>query len=120
MANVQLLGYVRHAYSAKEAFDVHPTKKHKEQTPFPDQLKGMWFCLREGMFEFVDGRENAISFPIEAGKPTLIRKSNVSIIEKGTAKVKENFSRKLHDCFPSMRQVSLDRLTENNQDDDDV
>ena len=59
----------------------------------------MWFCFSEGMFKFVDERENAISFPIAAIKPTLIQKPNVSIIEKGTAKAKANFARKLHDCW---------------------
>ncbi len=116
MANVQLFGNIRHAYSAKEAFDVHPTKRHTEQSPFPDQLKGLWFCLREGMFEYVEGRKEAISFPKEDGKAS-IPKSKVSIVEKGVAKVKANFSRKLHDCFPSVRKVSLDNVMENNQED---
>ena len=50
MANVQLFGQVRRAYADKQAFDVHVTSKHKEQDPFPDQLKGMWFCLKERFF----------------------------------------------------------------------
>ena len=47
MANVQMIGAIRKGYMSHEAFDVHPTTKHKEQDPFPDQLKGMWFCLKE-------------------------------------------------------------------------
>ena len=51
MANVQLFGQVRRAYADKEAFDVHVTTKHKEQDAMPDQLKGMWFCLKEKFFQ---------------------------------------------------------------------
>ena len=91
MAHVQLLGNIRHTNSAKEAFDVHPTKGHTDHNPFPDQLKGMWFCLREGMYEYVKGRKEAVSFPKEDGKTSPIPKSKVPVLEKGAAKVKENF-----------------------------
>ncbi|KAK3745448.1 hypothetical protein QZH41_016246 [Actinostola sp. cb2023] len=47
MANVQFIGNVRRLYADKEAFDVHPQLKHTEQSAFPDQIKGMWFSLRE-------------------------------------------------------------------------
>jgi hypothetical protein len=49
MANIQMIETVRKAFMSRDAFNVHPTTKHKEQDPFPDQLKGMWFCLKENM-----------------------------------------------------------------------
>ena len=50
MANVQILGQVRKAYTDRSVFDVHVTTNHKEQHPLPDQLKGMHFCLKKKLF----------------------------------------------------------------------
>ena len=47
MANIDLLKMVRAAHMGKEVFDVHHTSRHSEQTPFPHQLKGAWFCLQQ-------------------------------------------------------------------------
>jgi len=112
MANVQLIGNVRRLYSAKEGFDVHPTTKHTEQSPFPDQMKGMWFCIREGMFEYVSERKDVLSFQVDPGTSKPIPKSVISVYEKGSIKVKDNLYRKLHECFPSMRKVTFMRIVE--------
>ena len=50
MANIQLFDQIKKPYAENEAFDVHPTSKHKEWDSKPDQLKGMWFCVKEGYF----------------------------------------------------------------------
>ena len=47
MANIDMLKMLRAAYMGKERFDVHYTSRHSEQTPFPYQLKGAWFCLQQ-------------------------------------------------------------------------
>ena len=45
MANIEIFGSTRECFQAREAFSVHPTTKHKEQDPFPDQLKAAHFVL---------------------------------------------------------------------------
>ena len=109
MANIQLLQNVRSMYSNKDAFDVHPTKKHHEQSPFPDQLKGMWFCLREGFFDYSQGRTEIFECPKQpdSTQPKYVPKSCVSVYQKGLKKVKDNFNRKLHECFPAMRKYTF-------------
>ena len=47
MINVEAFTTIREAYSTPRAFNVHPTSHHKEQDPLHDQLKGMWFCLKQ-------------------------------------------------------------------------
>jgi len=42
--NLDALGAIRNAFGGREAFNVHPTTHHSEQDPFPDQMKGNWFC----------------------------------------------------------------------------
>ena len=46
MANVDMLKLIRAAYVGKQGFDAHHSSRHSEQTSFPDQLKGAWFCLQ--------------------------------------------------------------------------
>lgn len=40
--------------TTKKACEIHPTKQHTEQDPFPDQLKGMCFCLKEKLVTSVE------------------------------------------------------------------
>ena len=55
--NLEAMGAVRQAFGGHEAFNVHPTTHHTEQDPFPDQLKGMWYCLREKLFQPQSGED---------------------------------------------------------------
>ena len=64
MANVQIIKATRKAFMSKKAFEVHPTNKHAQQDPFPDQLKGMWFCLKEKVVSFVEGSDIIQHFPL--------------------------------------------------------
>lgn len=45
MANLHLIGVVRGAYHPGEPFNIHPTSRHCEQDPFPEQIKAMSFIL---------------------------------------------------------------------------
>lgn len=105
MANLQMIGAIKKGYMSHEAFDVHPTTKHKEPDPFPDQLKGMWFCLKENIVSCVDGRTTAKFFPIDGSefKNVSIPKKCSDIYHKGCKKVAEQFTRKMHECFPGVR-----------------
>ena len=49
--NLDALGAIRNAYGTREAFNVHSTSHQSEADPFPDQLKGMWFCLQQKFFD---------------------------------------------------------------------
>jgi hypothetical protein len=48
MGSIDLLKFVRKTYMGKEGFDMHSTSRHSEQSSFPDQIKGAWFCLKRG------------------------------------------------------------------------
>ena len=51
MANVDMLKLIRAAYVGKQGFHVHHFSRHSEQTSFPDQVKGAWFCLQKEFFK---------------------------------------------------------------------
>ena len=46
MSSIDLFKAARNAYSRREGFDDHTTKKHSVPDSFQDQLKGMWFCVK--------------------------------------------------------------------------
>jgi hypothetical protein len=117
MANLDMLGSVRGAYSGPKAFNYHQTTKHKEQSSLPDVLKGMWFCLANRFFQMSVGGvplEFPIKHPTGARKP--VSKFCMEVIRKGEKKVKDQFKSKLHESFPSFRQTSLDSLCTSSSD----
>ena len=110
MGNLDVLGSTRATYANREAFDHHVTKKHKEQSSFPDQIKGMWYCMLNGFF-VVSGSTVAYEYPLKGPaiqKP--VRQAFMQVKEKGEQKIKEKFEEKLHDCFPSFRHFLLERV----------
>ena len=117
MGNLNLFRSARSAYSNPEAFDHHPTTKHKEQTPFPDQIKGMWFCLKNGFFKVKSGRI-PYQYPLQGvsslQKP--VQKTYMQVKEKGEKKVREKFHEKLHDSFPAFRKFSFDKVVATHND----
>ena len=92
----------------KEGFDVHHTSQHSEQTSFPDQLKGAWFCLQKGFFRS-DNRQVVECYPVEkkGNAERKIPKHLIHVVEKGQAKIKENFKAKLYESFPDLRYEIL-------------
>ena len=107
MANIQIIEATRKAFMSKKAFDVHPTKKHTEQDPFPDQLKGMWFCLKEKFVTSVEGRNVIKHFPLDSSgvKEMQCPKKCCEIYKKRCEKVTKEFNGKLHECFLGVRAV---------------
>ena len=89
MANIQIIEVTRKAFTPTKALNVHPTKKHSEQDPFPDHLKGMWFCLREKVVSCVEGRNVICYFPLDGSGPKEIQlhKKCYDIYKKGCEKV---------------------------------
>ena len=101
MGNLDVLGSTRATYASRQAFDHHTTKRHKEQSSWPDQ---------NGFF-VVSGSTVAYEYPLKGQaiqKP--VRQAFVQVKDKGENKIKEKFEEKQHDCFPSFRQILLERV----------
>ena len=83
-------------------------QQHKKQEPYVDQLKGMWICLKEYVVSCIEGRNIVRSFPLNSSSPedVLLPKKYCYIYSKGCEKVKKEFSKKLHECFPSARNIA--------------
>ena len=117
MGKLSLFCSTRDVYSDRAAFDHHPTSKHKEQSPFPDQIKGMWFCLKNAFFKVRTGRM-PYQYPLKGAcslqKPG--QKTCMQVKEKGEKKVGQKFDEKLHDSFLAFHKFTFDRVlaTEDN------
>ncbi|KXJ07109.1 hypothetical protein AC249_AIPGENE17274 [Exaiptasia diaphana] len=115
--NVGILGAIRGAYEGRCAFNVHPTRKHSEQDPFPDQLKGIYFCLEEKFFDicdqdFIDKLSNNGE---NIGK---VSQTLTDVHKKGQLKVTENFGRKLFNTFHVLSDKQ-DVVPDDESDDDE-
>ena len=108
MANIQMIDKAREVFASREAFDYHPTTKHKEQDPFPDQLKGMWFCIQYKFFQHSPGRK-PVHIPISGDSGNPVPKAHTNIIQQGQDKVTKRFSEKLHACFPEYRLINIQK-----------
>jgi hypothetical protein len=90
---------VRHAFAGHETFNIHPTPHHTEEDPFPDQLKGMWFCLHKKFFQ---PNKDCSTVPVilgigeEKGK---LPGRLFDVYDKGKEKVRLNFGKKLFNTF---------------------
>ena len=108
MANVDMLKLIRAAYVGKQGFDIHHSSRHSEQTSFPDQLKGAWFCLQKEFFKNAK-RKDVECYPLDnKGIAKGVLPSNlINIDDKGKKKIKLTFKEKLYDCFPDLRYEIL-------------
>ena len=109
MGNLDVLGSVRGTYS--DPFHFHPTTKHKVQSPLPDVVKGMWFCIANHFFS-APTDSVVMEFPLSSatGQRKPVSKLCMDIVMKGEGKVKEKFQSKLHESFPSFRLISLQNV----------
>lgn len=96
MVNVDAFSTIREAYSDESAFNVHPTSHHKEQDPLPDQLKGMWYCLKHKIIAVNVTDSTIPKLTKEGGDSGKIPQSLVNVYAKGQDKVKQNFSRMMY------------------------
>ena len=111
MGNLDVLGSVRSTYS--DPFHFYQTTKHKVQSPLPDVVKGMWFCLTNHFFSASTGSV-AMEFPLgtcrSTGQRKPVSKFCMDVVMKGEEKVSEKFESKLHESFPSFRLISLQNV----------
>ncbi len=99
MVNIEAFSTIRAAYSSPSAFDVHPTSHHKEQDPIHDQLKAMWFCLKENVISD-DASDDVIPKMTKEGNcEGNVQQSLIDVYSKGKLKVKQQFSRMLYEKF---------------------
>ena len=94
-ANLDTITKVRKVLACHEAFNVHPTTSHTEEDPFPDQLKGMWFCLKEQFFNQDDNTDSIRAITEKGEVKGKVSLTVVDVYEKGKAKVVENFEQKM-------------------------
>ena len=104
MASIDLFKAVRKAYSSKKGFDEHTTQRHHVPNSFPDQLKGMWFCLKNGFLTGTQSSDDPNVYSLEgSGKPSgKVQKCLLDVYEKGNKKVVEKFKDKLYESFPDL------------------
>ena len=69
--------------------------------------------LGEKLFFSVPSQKVPCQFPLLSPSTTQkpVPKLAIYVKEKGEKKVKEKFEAKLHDCFPSFRKVSFERIS---------
>ena len=95
MANLDLIGVVRGTYHPGEPFNIHPTSRHCEQDPFPEQIKAMSFILAS-KFLNPDTTRQAVE---KYGCSRSVSSSDVDAYTSGKKKVKDNFNKKLFSLF---------------------
>jgi hypothetical protein len=98
-ANLATIKKVRDIFSSHDAFNVHPTTSHTEADPFPDQLKGMWFCLKEGFFKQADNGDSIRAITNKGEVKGKVSMTLVNVYGKGKSKVLQNFGKKLFNSF---------------------
>ena len=111
MGNLDLFRNVRMLYKSKDGFDVHSTSRHSVPSPFSDQLKGAWFCLKERFFQNLR-RKDVKCYPVSGdGKPNGKVPTNfLGIREKGKDRVVADFTKKLYESFPDLRYSILQNV----------
>ena len=92
MENIEIFGSTRKCFQEREAFNVHPTTKHKKQDAFPDQLKAAHFVLQRKFVTPDLSRRKVEKF--REPKKTHIPISNIDANYAGKRKVIENFEQK--------------------------
>ena len=98
MRSLDMFKSVHGAYQLKQGFDEHTTTRHSVPDPLADQLKGVWFCIREGLLKAKCNATKAPDcYPLEStGKPSgEVANCFLDVEEKGYNKIKHNFKAKL-------------------------
>ena len=110
MGSIDLFKASRGAYTAKDGFDEHTTSRHSVPNPLIDQLKGAWFCLKNGLMDpNKDPNDLPCCYPLDGMGKTKgkVSKTFLNVTEKGMAKIAANLKYKLYDSFPELRYQIL-------------
>ena len=73
MSSIDLFKAVKKAYSSKQGFDEHTTQRHSIPDSFPDQLKGTWFCLKNGFFSGNQSDEPPDVYSLDGGGKPVVK-----------------------------------------------
>ena len=108
MGNINLFKLVRAKYKSKEGFNVYHTSRHSEQSQFPNQLKGAWFCSRNNFFSD-KSRPEIPCIPLDKKGQSEGKLSSkfISVLDKGIKQFQDDFKTKLFACFPDLRYKML-------------
>lgn len=109
MSSIDLFKAARKAYSGREGFDEHTTKKHSVPDSYRDQLKGMWFCVKNGFFKSENSNGSPGIYALDcSGKPSgKVPNSLLDVEEKGKRKIGDGFKEKLYLSFPDLHYQIL-------------
>ena len=107
--NLEALGAVRSVFGGREAFNVHPSSHHTEQDPFPDQLKGMWFCLQKKFFDPPEDQNFVPQLTNKGEEKGKVSITLVDVYKQGKVKVTQNFGQKLFSAFKVFSDVDIAR-----------
>ena len=77
MVSIYLFKAVRKAYSLKKGFDEHTAQRHHVPNSFPDQLKGMWFCLKNGFLTGTQSSDDPDVYSHEGSGNQVVKFKNV-------------------------------------------
>ena len=104
MSSIDLFKATRRIYSSRKGFDEHTTRRHSVPNSYKDQLKGMWFCLKNGFLKSHKSNDSPPLYELGcSGKPSGKVPSNIlNVKEKGEKKIMENFKEKLYLSFPDL------------------
>ena len=106
-ANLEALTAVRRSFGGHEAFNVHPTSHHTEQDPFPDQLKGMWFCLQKKFFDPPEDQTFVPKLTNQGEEKGKVSTTLVDVYQQGKDKVTQNFGQKLFSVFKVLSDADM-------------
>ncbi len=114
MSNIDIFGSTRKCFQLREDFNFHPTTKHKEQDPFPVQLKAAHFIL-ERKFVIPDLSRSRVE---KFGDPkrSHIPISNIDAYDAGKRKVIENFVPKKF----SLHGISIEQNDSDKSDNEEI
>lgn len=103
--NLEALGAVRSVFGGQEACNVHPTSHHSEQDPFPDQLKGMWFCLQKKLFDPPESQYFVPQLTNQGEEKGKVSTMLADVNKQGKVKVTQNFGQKLFSAFKFLYDI---------------
>ena len=111
MGSLDLFKATRSAYISKEGFDIHGTSRHSVADPFRDQVKGAWFCLKNGLLSTAESKVPACYKLDGSGQADgEVPACFLDVHEKGLNKIRSTYKSKLYDAFPDLRyQILLSR-----------
>lgn len=103
-SSIDIFKAVRKMYLSRKGFNEHSTKRHSVPNSYKDQLKGMWFCLKNDFFKWNESSEAPRTYELGCNGIASQKVPNnlLDVKEKGEKKIMDNFNEKLYTSFPDL------------------